>query len=244
MLKDVEQLNRAALRSDLDVTKVSYHAVGLLRDEYVLLRSGGALGRGCGPLVVAKPNTRLEDLKSKVIAIPGELTTAYLLLRLFDPAIKNITIMSYDRIMQAVAGGTVAAGLIIHESRFTYPAYGLQQLVDLGEWWEGHSNLPIPLGGILGKRSLGRALLLKIEQAIRESLQFARHHPDQVMDYCAQHAQEVKPEIMKQHIDLYVNDFSNDLGNEGISAVRKLFAEAERRGFLPRSTKPLFVHEM
>jgi len=242
-LEDVETLNRLALDGRLDITKVSYHAIGHLRERYALLRSGGALGRGCGPLLVAKAGTRLPDLKREVIAVPGTLTTAYLLLRLYDPALTNIIVMAFDRIMDAVSGGDAAAGLIIHESRFTYPLYNLEKLLDLGEWWENHSGLPIPLGGILGKRTLGKDVLLGIENAIRESLRYARHHPDEVLDYCRQHSQEMDESVMKSHIDLYVNDFSLDLGEDGLTAVRRLFAEAEERGVMPPCDKPLLVED-
>jgi 1,4-dihydroxy-6-naphthoate synthase len=240
-LEDVETLNRMALDGRLDITKISYHALGHLRERYALLRSGGALGRGCGPLLVAKAGTRLSDLKQGMIAVPGTLTTAYLLLRLYDPALTNIIVMAFDRIMDAVSGSDATAGLIIHESRFTYPLYNLEKLLDLGEWWENHSGLPIPLGGILGKRTLGKDVLLGIENAIRESLRYARHHPDEVLDYCRQHSQEMDESVMKSHIDLYVNDFSLDLGEDGLTAVRRLFAEAEERGVMPPCDKPLLV---
>lgn len=243
-LEDVETLNRLALEGALDITKISYHALGRLREQYALLRSGGALGRGCGPLIVARPGARLEDIRTGSIAVPGTLTTAYLLLRLYDPRITNIVAMTFDRIMQAVAGGEVAAGLIIHESRFTYPLYKLEKLLDLGEWWESFSGLPIPLGAILGKRALGKDLLLAVEEAIRESLRYARQHTDEVMEYCRRHSQEMDEGVMKSHIDLYVNDFSLDLGSEGLAAVRRLFSEAGARGIFPVSDKPLLAEKM
>lgn len=242
-LEDVETLNRLALDDGLDITKISYHALGHLRERYALLRSGGALGRGCGPLVVARPGVSLADLQKGAIAIPGKLTTAYLLLRLFDPALTNVLAMPFDRIMDAVSRGEAIAGLIIHESRFTYPRYKLEKLLDLGEWWEKHAGLPIPLGGILGKRSLGRETLLKIEAGIRESLRFARTHPDEVLEYCRQHSQEMDETVMKSHIDLYVNDFSLDLGQEGMAAVKRLFDEAESHGIFSHSRKPLLAGE-
>jgi 1,4-dihydroxy-6-naphthoate synthase len=232
-----------ALESSLDITKISFHALGHLREQYALLRSGSALGRGCGPLIVAKPGTRFEDIKKGVIAIPGKLTTASLLLRLLDPTIENTTVMPFDRIMDAVANGDAAAGLIIHESRFTYPFYKLEKLLDLGEWWEKHSGLPIPLGGILGRRALGRNVLLSVETGIRESLLYANAHPDEVLHYCRQHSQEMDETVMKNHIDLYVNDFSIDLGKEGLAAVHRLFDEAEASGIFPRSDKPLLAEE-
>jgi 1,4-dihydroxy-6-naphthoate synthase len=240
-LEDVETLNRLALEGGLDLTKISYHALGHLRESYALLRSGGALGRGCGPLIVARPGVSLAELKKGVIAVPGRLTTAYLLLRLFDPSVTNIAVIAFDRIMDAVSAGDVTAGLIIHESRFTYPRYRLEKLLDLGEWWEKHSGLPIPLGGILGKRSLGSETLLKVETGIRESLHYANSHAAEVLDYCRQHSQEMEDQVMQSHIDLYVNDFSLDLGEDGLRAVRRLLAEAEESGVFPRSDKPLLA---
>lgn len=240
-LEDVETLNRLALDNRLDITKISYHALGHLREHYALLRSGGALGRGCGPLIVVRPGTGLSDVREGPIAIPGMLTTAYLLLRLFDPLLTNITVMPFDRIMNAVSDGTARAGLIIHESRFTYPLYGLEQLVDLGAWWEERTGLPLPLGAILGRRSLGADVLLSVEAGIRESLSYARAHPDEVLEYCRQHSQEMDGTVMKSHIDLYVNDFSLDLGPEGLRAVNRLFAETESLAILPRCDKPLLA---
>jgi 1,4-dihydroxy-6-naphthoate synthase len=240
-LEDVETLNQLALDDTLDITKISYHALGHLRERYALLRSGGALGRGCGPLIVARPGTRIEDLRCGTVAIPGRLTTAWLLLQLFDRGLNNVVVMTFDRIMQSVADGTVTAGLIIHESRFTYPLYKLDMLLDLGAWWERYSGLPIPLGGILGKRSLGTETLVKVEQAIRESLRFARAHPAEVLAYVKEHSQEMDEAVMKSHIDLYVNDFSRDLGSEGVAAVERLFAEAEKRGIFPPTDMPIFA---
>jgi 1,4-dihydroxy-6-naphthoate synthase len=242
-IEDVETLNQLALEGRLDVTKISYHALGRLRERYALLRSGGALGRGCGPLIVAKPGVNLADLRKGAVAVPGNLTTALLLLRLFDPSITNVQVMTFDRIMDAVVKGDVIAGLIIHESRFTYPLYKLVKLLDLGEWWESGTGLPLPLGGILGRRSLGKDVLLQVEAGIRESLRYAYAHADEVLGYCRQHSQEMSEEVMRSHIDLYVNDFSLDLGDEGIRAVRKLFAEAEARAALPHSDKPLLAGE-
>jgi 1,4-dihydroxy-6-naphthoate synthase len=240
-LEDVETLNQLALNGMLDLTKISYHALGHLREQYALLRSGGALGRGCGPLIVARPGTRIEDLRSGTIAIPGRLTTAWLLLQMFDRGLNKVVVMTFDRIMRAVADGKVAAGLIIHESRFTYPLYKLDMLLDLGAWWETYSGLPIPLGGILGKRSLGTEVLMKVEEAIRESLQYARAHPAEALAYVKEHSQEMDESVMTRHIDLYVNDFSLDLGNEGVAAVQRLFAEAEKRGIFPTSSCPIFA---
>ncbi len=242
-LEDVETLNRMAREQRLDVTKVSYHAVALLREHYGLLRSGGALGRGCGPLIVSRPGLSRDRIGEGVIAVPGTLTTAYLLLRLFNPAITQIAVMPFDRIMDSVARGEVQAGLIIHESRFTYPRYGLEQVADLGEWWEGTTGLPIPLGGILARRDLGRAMLVGIDRALRASLEYARTHESEVLAYCRRHSQEMDEQVMKSHIDLYVNDFSLDLGEEGFAAIERLFTEAEKHGLIPRNDLPLLAAE-
>jgi 5,8-dihydroxy-2-naphthoate synthase len=242
-LEDVETLNRMALDGKLDFTKISYHALGHLRNQYALLRSGSALGRGCGPLIVARQGTALTDLDKDLIAIPGTLTTAYLLLRLFNPGLTNVSVMAFDRIMDAVSKGEALAGLIIHESRFTYPLYNLVKLLDLGEWWENHSGLPIPLGGILGKRSLGRDILLRVEAGIRASLHYANANPEEVLHYCRRHSQEMDDQVMKNHIDLYVNDFSLDLGQGGLNAVHRLFTDAESSGIIPPSDVSLLAEE-
>lgn len=233
-LEDVETLNRLALEKRLDVTKISYGALPYLLDEYVLLRSGGALGRGCGPLIVAKREMDPADLRSARIAIPGKLTTANLLLRLFQPDAPSGLELSYDRILPAVAAGEVDAGLIIHESRFTYPDHGLVKVVDLGEWWETDTGSPIPLGAIVARRDLGEQAH-KIEQAIRKSVEAAYADPGASGGYVQQHSQEISPSVTQNHIDLYVNSYSVDLGDEGLRAVRELLRRAENAGLLAQT---------
>lgn len=241
-LEDVETLNRLAINGELDITKISFHAFGHLRDRYVLLRAGGALGRGCGPLLISRSSVAPASLRGKRIAIPGKLTTACLLLRLFDEKIAgNMHEMPFHEIPGAVSSGQVDAGLIIHESRFTYTRLGLACLLDLGEWWEKETGLPIPLGGILAHRRLGTERTLLIERLIRASLQYAFGHPDDAMDYIRRHAQEPDDRVIRQHIDLYVNDFSMDLGSEGEEAVRELLGRAERAGIIPRADHSLFA---
>jgi 1,4-dihydroxy-6-naphthoate synthase len=238
---DVETLNQLARQTVLDLTKVSYHAFGHLRDNYCLLRSGGALGRGCGPLVVAKQPQEMADLADQLIAIPGELTTANLLLQLHGDGYRRLKILPFEQIMPAVASGEVAAGVIIHESRFTYPDYGLVKLLDLGEWWEKETGHPIPLGGILARRSLGEELITKVDDAIGRSLDYAWQQPHQASAYIASHAQEIDAQVAQRHIELYVNSFSRDLGTEGIAAIEDLFSRAELRGLIPQSSKSLFI---
>jgi len=240
-LEDVETLNQLARRGALDLTKISYHAFGHLRHEYALLRSGGALGRGCGPLLVSSRPCDIEELRTTCIAIPGELTTANLLLQLHGEGFSRTRAMPFDRIMPAVAAGEFAAGVIIHESRFTYRQHGLHQVLDLGQWWEHETGCPIPLGGILARRSLGAGLIGRIDAALKASVDYAFAHPDEPRAYIREHARELDDEVTDSHIQLYVNDFSRDLGNEGVAAVEQLFSRAEARGLIPPCDLPLFV---
>ncbi|SDE39358.1 1,4-dihydroxy-6-naphthoate synthase [Thermus arciformis] len=238
VLEDVETLNRWALEGRLPLTKLSYAAYGRVRDRYVALRSGGALGRGVGPLLVARrPLASLEGLR---VAIPGRNTTAFLLLSLYAEGFSPVEVR-YDRILPMVAQGEVEAGLIIHESRFTYPNYGLLRVVDLGEWWEGETGLPLPLGAILARRDLGEELIRELDRAVRRSLEYAWAHPEETLPYLKAHAQELSEEVIWAHVRTYVNAFSLDVREEGEKAVARLFAEAEARGLLPPSPEPLFL---
>jgi 1,4-dihydroxy-6-naphthoate synthase len=239
-LEDVETLNRLALAGELDVTKVSYHALGHIREQYALLRSGSALGRGCGPLLVAREEIDPADLRGLRIAVPGQYTTALLLLRLLDPILDNFIVMPFNEIMDAVLTGKADAGLVIHESRFTYQDLGLHRLVDLGEWWEGETGLPIPLGGIVARRSLGAETIAVIERALRAGVAYARSHPTEAAGYIHEHAQEISDEVCAAHIGLYVNDFSTELGAEGERAIAELLRRAEESGIIPASDRDLF----
>ncbi len=240
-LEDVETLNQLALQNCLDLTKISYHAFGHLRENYALLRSGGALGRGCGPMVVALRKTTMAQLRGCKIAIPGKLTTANLLLQLYSEGYEDVLILPFDKIMTAVTNGDVDAGVIIHESRFTYQQHGLHQIIDLGQWWEEDSGCPIPLGGILAKRSLGSNLINKIDSTLRQSIEYAFAKPQEPQNYIKKHAQELQDEVVQSHINLYVNNFSLDLGDEGINAVNTLLNRAEKRGIIPPCDLPLFL---
>ncbi|MDD5472935.1 MAG: 1,4-dihydroxy-6-naphthoate synthase [Candidatus Methanoperedens sp.] len=240
ILRDVETLNRMALKKELDVTKASFYAFGFLREDYCLLRSGSALGRGCGPLLVAKKPVKIPDLSGLKIAIPGKMTTAYLLLQVFAPEIKNIVEMPFDRIMNAVSMGTVDAGLIIHEGRFTYPNYNLVKLIDLGEWWEEETGMPIPLGGILARRDLGTDVIREIDRMIKESVKYAFKNRAETREYIKSNAQELDDDVIDQHIRLYVNDYTLDIG-DGVIAVDKLLKTAEELNLIPHSGKPLFI---
>jgi 1,4-dihydroxy-6-naphthoate synthase len=239
-IADVEALNRKARGRQLDVTKISIFALLHLLDEYWLLRAGGALGRGCGPLVVARQPFAMEDLQDKVIAIPGKMTTAHLLLQLHGIHRGPRVEMPFDRIMPAVANGDVDAGVIIHEGRFTYPAMGLREVVDLGAWWEKHAGLPLPLGGIIMKRSLGAEAARTVEAKIRESLTYSRAHPDAAWPYIKGHAQEMEPDVIHKHIDTFVNDFSFDVGKEGEKAVTAILKAAFKLAKMPFPDLPIF----
>ncbi len=240
-LKDVETLNSMALRGELDVTKVSFNAFCHLREDYCLLHSGSALGSGCGPLIVAKDRINTADLAGKKIAIPGKMTTAYLLLQLFDPDIRNVVEMPFDLIMNAVSLGTVDAGLVIHEGRFTYPKYGLLELVDLGEWWEEKTGLAIPLGGIVAKRSLGADVINEVDRMLKKSVEFAFANRSMTRSYIKEHAQELDDEVIDEHIGLYVNDYTLEIG-EGAAAVDELLKRAKNLSIIPHSDKPLYCH--
>ena len=241
VLEDIETLNRMAGDGSLDMTKISFHALAYLRDQYCLLHAGGALGRGCGPLVISKENIDCSDLIGKKIAIPGQLTTAALLLRLFDPGVTDLEVMPFHHIMDACRDGQVDAGVIIHESRFTYPEYGLKKVIDLGEWWEEATGHPIPLGGILIRRTLDKELIRHIDRSLHGSIKYAYAHPDEVKGYIRQHAQEMDEAVMQQHIDLYVNQYSIDYGVDGESALHDLYDRAEKAGIIPPSDKTLFI---
>ncbi|WP_300670218.1 1,4-dihydroxy-6-naphthoate synthase [Desulfoluna sp.] len=240
-LHDVEALNTFALAREFDITKLSFAAIGHLRDRYALLRSGAALGRGCGPLIVARPGFDPKRLKEVPIAVPGLMTTAHLLLGLYLGKAPQAVPMVFDTIMPKVAAGEFEAGLIIHESRFTYPEQGLTCVDDLGAFWERETGLPIPLGGIAAARDLPADEIHRIDAAISQSVKHAFAHPEASRDYIRSHAVELSDEVTQSHINLYVNDFSIDLGDEGIAAVEALMDRAVKRGLIPPSDVPLFV---
>lgn len=235
LLEDVEMLNSWAMAKKLDVTKLSFHAIGHMLDEYCILSSGSALGRGCGPLLIAGREMSVDTLQKKKIAIPGKLTTAALLLKMFLPENSQLVEMRFDRIMGAIKEGIVDGGVIIHESRFTYEEQGFVCLQDLGQWWEDTTNMPIPLGCIAARRSLGTRKLAQIDAAVRASVDYAFAHPDHCLPYIGTHSQETAPKVVQNHIDLYVNDFSKDLGIEGKRAIEILLEKGRATGALPQS---------
>ncbi len=225
-LHDVETLNKKALKGELDITKLSFHAYGHVLNKYILLKAGSALGFNCGPLLIQTNRFNVERLDQMTVAIPGKLTTANFLLSLAYPVLKNKVEYVFSEIEDAVLNGKVDAGLIIHENRFTYEEKGLKKIMDLGEFWESLIHAPIPLGGIVMKRNSGAALQQKVDRLIKKSVEFAFADPESCMQYVKAHAQEMSEEVMKKHIALYVNKFSIDLGDEGMKAVRLMFNKA------------------
>lgn len=248
VIEDVETLNQMAFDRELDITKLSYHAFAYITKYYQLLNSGSALGNGCGPLLISKKenlNYVFTNLESKMpnltIAIPGTFTTASFLLALAFPFAANTIEMKFSEIEDAVLSGDVDAGLIIHENRFTYQGKGLKKVIDLGEFWETLAIAPIPLGGIVIKRDFSNELKLKVNRIIRRSVEFAFTHPQDSKGFVKEHAQTMSEEVMKKHIDLYVNNYSIDLGQEGKRAVKLLFNKAQELGLIEKIKEDIFV---
>ncbi|MFI6686164.1 1,4-dihydroxy-6-naphthoate synthase [Streptomyces sp. NPDC050485] len=246
---DIDITNGMAERGEFDVLKVSYAVLPWVLDEYALLPCGGALGRGCGPLVLTKEagnggtsllerSRELGGLTGKTIAVPSEKSTAYLLFRLWAAdavpgGVGEVVVMPFHEIMPAVRDGKVDAGLVIHEARFTYQQYGLHSLADMGEHWEQTTGLPIPLGAIIAKRSLGADTLRLLAESARTSVRLAWDDPEASRPYVLEHAQEMDPAVADRHIGLYVNEFTADLGEDGYAAVRGLLTRAAAEGLVP-----------
>src|SRR5688572_18439799 len=238
VMEDVEALNQRSFKQELDITKLSFHAFLYTQENYILLKSGSALGFNCGPLLVESGKLRVESIDKARIAIPGKNTTANFLLSLAFPNAKNKTEVLFSEIEQGVLDGKYDAGLIIHESRFTYEQKGLKKIVDLGEYWESLIHAPMPLGGIVARRSFDKELLQKINRIIKKSVEYAFANTADVMPYVKQHAQEMSEAVMKKHIDLYVNEFSINLGETGTKAVNLLFTKAKEIGLIKNFTEP------
>lgn len=242
-LGDVETLNTKAFKAELDITKLSYHAFAYMTADYQLMHSGSALGKNCGPILIAK--SEISNLASEIqhlkIAIPGKYTTANFLLGIAFPEAKNKTELVFSEIENAVLQNKVDAGLIIHENRFTYQSKGLKKLIDLGEFWETKTGLPIPLGGIAIRKSLPSEVKLKVERLIRKSIEFAFANPETSKEYVRCHSQEMEPAVIQSHINLYVNNYSVNLGAEGEKAVKKMYSIARQNGIIPEIPEDIFV---
>ncbi|WP_432038419.1 1,4-dihydroxy-6-naphthoate synthase [Streptomyces cucumeris] len=247
-LADIDVTNGLAREGALDILKISYASLPHVLGEYALLPCGGALGRGCGPLVVVREGDEPRSLVSRRVAVPGTGSTAYLLFRLWaatavSPApigteggIGEIVVLPFDEIMPAVRDGAVDAGLVIHEARFTYGSYGLRSLADMGEAWEKETSLPVPLGAIVARRSLGADRLRALAEAVRASVRHAWSDRSASRSYVLRNAQEMTPDVVAQHIDLYVNEYTADIGSDGYQAVRTLLNRAVAMGLVPPTT--------
>jgi 1,4-dihydroxy-6-naphthoate synthase len=246
---DVETLNQKAFRADLDITKLSYHAYAYLTENYVLLHSGSALGFGVGPLLICNKNEYssldMESLRHQAsnlrIGIPGKYTTANFLLSIAFPEAKNKIEMKFSEIESALLNNQIDLGVIIHENRFTYQDKGLKKIIDLGEYWEDLTHGPIPLGGIMIKRNLPEEIKQKVNRIIRRSVEYAFDHPDSGFDFIRSLSQEMSTEVIKKHIELYVNKFSIDLDELGRKAVETFFKEAHKVGIIPETKQNLFL---
>jgi 1,4-dihydroxy-6-naphthoate synthase len=246
VLEDVETLNRKAVKGMYDITKLSFATFGSLMDQYALLRSGSALGVGCGPMIISLPGRALNDQKIQTIAVPGLGTTAYHLFTFFmaekfpgQPI--EILPMPFETVMPAVLEEKADFGVIIHEGRFVYESLGLLLNADLGQWWEDVAFLPIPLGCIAIRRDIDPAIACDIQTLIRRSIDHAFSHPDLAYDYIQTHAQEMEETVIRQHIGLYVNEFSKDLGRDGQTAIKTFFKKARESGLIRPSDMPLFA---
>lgn len=241
VMADVEALNQMAFAGQLDATKLSYHAFGHLLHKYALLNAGSALGNNCGPLLIAKQALDEAELMEGPIAIPGKYTTANFLLGLAYPQAQNKVELLFSDIEQAVLDGQVKAGLIIHENRFTYQQKGLVKICDLGEFWENTTGKPIPLGGIVVRRDLPDEVKQRLDRVLARSVAHALDHPDSPLPYVRQHAQEMDTTVMYAHIQLYVNEFTRNLGPEGQAAIQTMFDMAKAKGILEVANEALFV---
>lgn len=240
VMEDVETLNQWAMAGKLDITKLSYNTFLHTVDKYALLHSGSALGKGVGPLLIAKKALDLSNAADLKIAIPGINTTANLLLSLALPDAKNKTEVLFSEIEQAVLDGTYDTGLIIHESRFTYQQKGLVKLIDLGDWWEQEMNAAIPLGGIVVKRELGSELAATIDAVIKDSLAYSWKYYPQLSSFVECNAQEMEEAVMRKHIDLYVNEYTTDLGDIGRAAIQTMFSKAKAAGIITTTVENIF----
>ncbi|MCT4535376.1 1,4-dihydroxy-6-naphthoate synthase [Halodesulfovibrio sp.] len=242
-MADVEDLNIRARKGDISATKLSVAAMTDCLDDYILLRTGGALGRGCGPIVVTKQDTCFQSAREadKKVAIPGKLTTANMLLSLNNSLKGERVEMLFDQVMPAVQSGAVDAGVVIHEGRFTYENFGLKKVLDLGQWWENTTNLPLPLGAIAIRRDLGMEKARQLEKAIRASLSYVQQHPDEATAYIKEHAQEMDDAVIKEHIATFVNEFSMELGADGEYAIQLLLEKAFELAGKPMPDLPVFV---
>ena len=239
-LYDIETLNRRAMEGVYNVTAISFHAYPYIQEKYALLGSGGSVGEGYGPMIIAQRAFALEEIKRTRIAVPGTLTTAYLALKLFAPGIQT-EVVPFDRIIPQVLAGKHEAGLIIHEGQLTYNKVGLHRVVDLGKWWRDMTGLPLPLGGNAIRRELGPELMALVGKALRESIQYALDHREEALDYAMQFARDLDPQMADKFVGMYVNERTLDYGEKGREAVQRLLQMGHEAGIIPHAAKVDFV---
>jgi 1,4-dihydroxy-6-naphthoate synthase len=239
-LCDIETLNRQAQEGVYDVTAISFHAYPYIQDRYALLPSGGSVGDGYGPMIVAPRAFTQSEIKKKRIAVPGKLTTAYLALKLFAPGIE-VEVVPFDQIIPQVVEGNYDAGLIIHEGQLTYAKSGLHRIMDLGKWWQKVTGLPLPLGGNAIRRALGTELMLKVGSALRDSIQYALDHRESALAYAMQFARDLDSQAADKFVGMYVNERTLDYGPDGREAVRRLLDMGHKSGIIPYAAKVEFV---
>jgi len=239
-LTDIETLNRKAMQGVYDVTAISFHAYPYLQDKYTLMPCGGSVGEQYGPMVVAPRPLTLDELKRVKVAVPGTLTTAYLALKLFCPAIET-KVVPFDRIIPKVVAGEYGAGLIIHEGQLTYESSGLCKILDLGKWWHELTGLPLPLGGNAIRRSLGKELIATVSQALRDSIQYGLDHREEALAYAMQFARDLDPQEADRFVGMYVNERTLDYGDDGKEAVARLLKMGHEAGIIGPSPKVEFV---
>ena len=242
ILSDIESLNRAAKQETYDITAVSFYGYSFVADKYVLLDCGASFGEGYGPIVIASHPIKKNELAGRKIAIPGELTTSYLALKLFEPNVDTVT-MPFDKILGAVQAKEVEAGLLIHEGQLLFSQVGLHKVVDLGQWWKETTGLPLPLGANAIRRKLGSEMGRQVERIIRESVSYALEHRESALEYALQFARDMDPDLADKFIGMYVNRWTLDYGEEGRRAVRELLSRGAAAGLVPSSFRVEFLSE-
>ena len=239
-LSDIESLNRRALKGELEVSAVSIHAYAYLADRYALLSSGSSMGDRYGPKLVAKEAFAREDLKGKMVAVPGEWTTAFLALKLYEPEVEHV-VVPFDEIMAFVAHGEAEVGLLIHEGQLTHESEGLHLIEDLGEWWHAETNLPLPLGGNVVRRDLGEETMREVARLIKASIRYALDHREEALAYALDYARDLPPELADRFVSMYVNEWTLDYGETGREAVRTLLSRGYEAGVIPHKVEVEFV---